>query len=110
MARADTKPLPIRNGKSPLLVMIVLAVVFAIFLAAYQTWSLSRTASRSEVAETIRQLESGCRSIAITRMQGKILNEGRPMTRRELQNTVKSIESCQEINDQLSGMKDAEES
>lgn len=82
-----------------------IAFMLVIF-SVVEAWSLSQTATRTQVAATIGRLDPSCRTIVGMRMQTRLVEQGRPLTRGEMKEVVEGVKSCNAINAQLSGLTD----
>ena len=93
-------------GQSRVILGAVLIVVILTAFSAIEAWSLSQPATRAEISSRINEMEPACRPIVGIRMRARLVDEGRPLTRREMHRIVDDVSSCGAINEQLSGLED----
>jgi CO/xanthine dehydrogenase FAD-binding subunit len=75
-------------------------------LAGVENWSMGQPSTRSEVSQVVAKLTPACRPILQTRFKQKIVQEGRPLTRREVDGLADGIRDCDRIDQQVSGLND----
>jgi len=91
--------------KDPRLLYGILAGTFLlVMLSVINAWSQAQPATRSEISQTIANLDPACRPIVSVRMRDRLVREGKPLTRREMEEITSGITSCKDINEQLDGL------
>lgn len=81
-------------------------IALGLVVVAISYWSGNRISSRSDVHEAMTRLEPACRAVARLRIRARLLHEGRPLTRREVNEMTSGITGCEEINQQMAGVED----
>lgn len=79
-------------------------VAIIVTFSAINAWSLAQPATRQEVAQTMTSLDPACRPIVGIRLRTKLVQTGRPLTRREMSAVVNDVTACPAINEQLAGI------
>ena len=80
------------------LVSIILGIM------VFEGWSMGQPSTRHEVSQTVAKLQPACRPILQTRFKQKLVQVGRPLTRREVDGLAEGIEDCDEIDQQVAGL------
>lgn len=99
---------PAWGGYDSRLIAGFLAILTIILtFSAINAWSMSQPATRQEVARSIIDLDPACRPIVGIRLRSRLVQTGRPLTRREMNAVVSDVSACPAINDQLAGLDEA---
>ena len=78
----------------------------AMLIAAIHHWSQGQVPNQAEVRQTVARLTPACRPIIQARFRMRLIREGRPLTRGEVEDMVEGITDCDAINQQMSGLQD----
>ncbi len=76
-------------------------------IAAYNSWSSGRVATRSDVVAAMGSLDPSCRPLIAARVRGRLIREGRPLDRGEVRDMTRGLRDCADIGQQLAGLGDA---
>lgn len=80
--------------------------LFAVVLAltGVEQWTMGKPSTRDEVSRAVANLPVACRPILQARFKQKLVQEGRPLTRREVGGLTGGIEDCDRIDQQVAGL------
>jgi HAMP domain-containing protein len=96
-----------RRGTSGAWTLVAAALLGLLaMVAAYNSWSSGRTASRSDVATAMGSLDPSCRPLVAARMRDRLIREGRPLERGEVSGLAQGLRDCADIGQQLAGLGD----
>lgn len=91
--------------RSVVVALSALAMILTI-LAALHQWNLRQIPSRSEVRKAVSRLEPACKPILQARFRDRLIREGRPLTRGEVDELTSGIQDCEKIDQQMNGLQE----
>ncbi len=80
-------------------------VAVLMVVAGFHHLARAQTASRNDVHGIVSKLPDECQSLMELKFRARLVDEGRPLTRGEVADLAKDVRNCDQINDQIDGLK-----
>lgn len=87
------------------LLILLIGTLSIIAILSMNAWYQSRNATKEDVQKSVASLSESCKPILRTMFHNKLVETGRPLTRKEVKTITNSIKDCDVINEQLLGLQ-----
>lgn len=81
-------------------------VLLVLVIGSIQQWSRRQIPSKAEVQQIVSRMDPACKTIVQARFRDKLVRDGRPLTRGEVDDMTSGIVNCAAIDQQMSGLQD----